>query len=91
LNFGLPDLVHRSIDETGVEDIKGEIEVAMMTYEPRMVRDSVHAARDTKIDPAELKVRFVVQAELRCDPVDVPIEFIADLDFDGSVVQINRL
>jgi type VI secretion system protein ImpF len=91
LNFGLPDLVHRSIDETGVEDIKGEIELAMTTYEPRMVRDSVHAVRDTKIDPAELKVRFVVQAELRCDPVDVPVEFIADLDFDGSVVQINRL
>jgi type VI secretion system protein ImpF len=91
LNFGLPDLVHRSIDEAGVEDVKGEIETAMTNFEPRLVRDSLHAARDKQVDPAEMKIRFVVQAELRCDPVNVPVEFIADLDFDGSVIQINRL
>jgi type VI secretion system protein ImpF len=90
LNFGLPDLVHRSIDERGVDDVKSEIETAVATYEPRLGRDSLHAARDTSIDPAELKVRFVVQAELRCEPVDVPVEFTADLDLDGSVIEIDR-
>jgi type VI secretion system protein ImpF len=91
LNFGLPDLVHRTIDESGVEEVKGEIEAAMANFEPRLARDTVHAARDRKVDPVELKIRFVVQAELRCDPVDVAVEFIADLDIDGNVVQINRL
>jgi type VI secretion system protein ImpF len=91
LNFGLPDLVHRSIDEEGVENVRGEIETVLTNFEPRLARDSVHAARDNQVDPAELKVRFVVQAELRCDPVDIPVEFIADLDVDGNVIQINRL
>jgi len=91
LNFGLPDLVHRSIDEAGVEDVKNELETVMTNFEPRLARESVHASRDRKIDPGDLKVRFVVQAELRCDPVDVPVEFVADLDVDGSAITINRL
>jgi type VI secretion system protein ImpF len=91
INYGLPDLVHRSIDETGVDDVKAEIENTMTLFEPRLIRDSVHVARDTELDPTELKVRFVVRAELRCDPADVPVEFVADLDVEVAAVQINRL
>jgi type VI secretion system protein ImpF len=91
LNFGLPDLVHRSIDEGGVDEVRGEIEAAITRYEPRLVPKSLQIARDRGIDSAELKVRFIVQAELRCDPVDVPVEFVADLDVDGTVIQIHRL
>lgn len=91
LNFGMPDLVHRTIDEGGVDDVKAEIETVMEIFEPRLASHSVQATRDKTVDPAELKVRFVVQAELRCEPVDVPVEFVADLDVDGAAVQINRL
>ena len=91
LNFGLPDLVHRSVDDAGVDDVKNEIETVLMHYEPRLAPGSIHAARDRSVDPTELKIRFIVRAELRCDPVDVPVEFIADLDVDGNVIQINRL
>jgi type VI secretion system protein ImpF len=41
--------------------------------------------------PEELKLRFVVQADLRCDPLNVPVEFIADVDLDSGGIQINRL
>jgi type VI secretion system protein ImpF len=91
LNYGLPDLVHRSIDESGVDDVKTEIENVLVIFEPRLAPNSVHAERDKSVGDAELKVRFVVQAELRCEPVDVPVEFVADLDVDGNAVQINRL
>jgi type VI secretion system protein ImpF len=91
LNFGLPDIVHRTIDEVTVSDVKSEIESILTNFEPRLVRDTVHAARDNSIDPTELKVRFVVQADLRCIPVDVPVEFVADMDLDGNAFQINRL
>jgi type VI secretion system protein ImpF len=91
LNFGLPDLVHRSIDEATVDDIKTELESVLATYEPRLAPDSIHAARDQSVDSTELKIRFVVQAELRCEPVDVPVEFIADVDLDSNAIQINRL
>ena len=91
LNFGLPDIVHRSIDEVGVNDVKGEIETALRHFEPRLESNTIHAARDGSIDKTELKVRFLVQADLRCDPVNVGVEFVADVDVDGTAIQINRL
>jgi type VI secretion system protein ImpF len=91
LNFGLPDLVHRTSDETSVDDVKKGIETVLETFEPRLAADSIHAARDETLDSNELKVRFVVQADLRCEPVDVPVEFVADVEFDCSAVMINRL
>jgi|SRR2546430_15367200 type VI secretion system protein ImpF len=91
LNFGLPDIVHRTIDEAAVSDVQAEIESVLTNFEPRLVRDTVHAARDETIDATELKVRFVVQADLRCVPVDVPVEFVADMDLNGNAFQINRL
>ena len=91
LNYGLPDIAHRSIDESAVDDIKTEIETVLVNYEPRLARDTIHAARDVTVDANELKVRFVVQADLRCEPVDIPVEFVADLEVDSSAIQINRL
>jgi type VI secretion system protein ImpF len=91
LNYGLPDIAHRTIDEGSVDDIKSEIESALETYEPRLAPNSIHAARDATIDAHELKVRFVVQADLRCEPVDVAVEFVADVEMDSNSIQINRL
>jgi len=91
LNFGLPDIAHRTIDEVSVDDVKDEIEAALKHFEPRLISNSIQAARDVGVDKTELKVRFVVQADLRCEPVNVPVEFVADVDVDGSAIEINRL
>ncbi len=90
LNYGLPDIAHRTIDEAAVDDVKDEIEAVLRHFEPRLASDSIQAARDTTVDRTELKVRFVVQADLRCEPVNVPVEFVADVDVDGTAIQINR-
>jgi type VI secretion system protein ImpF len=91
LNFGLPDIAHRDINESSVDDVKNEIETVLVNYEPRLAADTIHAVRDETLDSNELKVRFLVQADLRCEPVDVPIEFVADVELDSSAIQINRL
>jgi type VI secretion system protein ImpF len=90
INFGIPDITHRSIDEAGVDDIAEEIRAAILNFEPRLARDSVRVFRDTSIDPVELKVRFIVRADLTCDPVHVPVEFIADVVEPGKIL-VNRL
>ena len=62
-----------------------------MNYEPRLVRDTINVTRDTAIDAADLKVRFIVRADLSCDPLNVPIEFVADVEIDSGKIMINRL
>lgn len=91
LNYGFPDIAHRSIDEISVDDLKDEIEAILMTYEPRLEPKTIRASRDNSIGTEELKLRFVVHADLRCEPLNVPIEFIADVDLDSGGIQINRL
>ena len=90
LNFGFPDIAYRSIDEISVDDIKDEIGAVLNHYEPRLVRDSVSVVRDTTVDKAELKIRFVVRADLSCEPLNVPVEFVADLELDSGNILITR-
>jgi type VI secretion system protein ImpF len=91
LNFGFPDIAHRSIDELSLDDVKYEIATVLTSYEPRLVRDTVQVTRDTTVDAADLKVRFIVRADLSCEPLNVPIEFVADVEIDTGKIMINRL
>jgi type VI secretion system protein ImpF len=90
LNFGIPDVTKRTIDEAGVDDIAEEIKAAIVNFEPRLAAASLHVERDTSVDIVELKVRFLVRADLTCDPVHVPVEFVADVIETGKII-VNRL
>lgn len=90
LNFGLPDIAIRTIDENGLDEIPGEIRTAIVNYEPRIAPDTLRIERDKELDPVELKIRFVIRGELVCHPVHVPVEFVADIVEAGKIV-VNRL
>jgi type VI secretion system protein ImpF len=89
LNYGLPDIVHRSIEEAAVAHISTEIIAALAVHEPRLVQGTVKVARDQRVDKVELKIRFVVNAELMCHPVNVPVEFVADVENDSGAIALK--
>jgi type VI secretion system protein ImpF len=91
LNYGMPDLVHRSLEENRVGHIAAEIEEALRRFEPRLATDSVRAVRDASIGDEELRLRFVVSADLLCEPINVPVEFIAEVEVDSGKIKIERL
>lgn len=90
LNYGFPDMLHRSIDEIGVNDIGAEIAWALSNFEPRLLPSSVRVARDTSIDADTLRIRFVVSADLDCKPLKLPVQFLADLERDTGKIVIQR-
>ena len=71
INFGLPDVSNCTIDSKAVDAIPEEIKTTISRYEPRLPPAALEVTRDTTVDPAELKVRFVVRADLTCEPVHV--------------------
>ncbi len=91
LNYGFPDIVHRSIDELSVAEVRSEIETVLTTFEPRLVADTIQVTRDAGIDSAELKIRFIIRADLLCEPVNIPVEFVADVELDSGKMMISRL
>ena len=91
LNFGIPDITHRTIDELTVDDIKDEIKSVLMRYEPRFVAETIRVTRDGDASEADLKTRFMVLAELMCDPQSVPVQFVADVELDTGNIVIGRM
>ena len=91
LNFGLPDVCHRTLEDSEARHIGTDIEEALFNFEPRLDRKSVRARQDTSIGFEQLKLRFIVSADLRCEPVNIPVEFVADLDMQSGAIQLNRL
>ena len=37
------------------------------------------------------RIRFTVTAEMSCKPLDIPIEFVAEVDIGSGKVQLTRL
>ncbi len=91
LNFGLRDLARMSIDEDAVHGVAREIETALHDFEPRLAAKSIKVRRDDKVSPDELRVRFLVTADLRMQPVNVPMQFVAEVELDSGKIRIDRL
>jgi type VI secretion system protein ImpF len=91
LNFGCPDIAHRTIDEARLSEIREELEMALVRYEPRLSRESITVSRDDSIDRTELRIRYTVHADLFCNPVNVPVEFFADVECDTGNIVVSRL
>ncbi|MDK9695587.1 MAG: type VI secretion system baseplate subunit TssE [Siculibacillus sp.] len=91
LNFGIPDIVHHTIDEERVDDVVGEIAGAIRLFEPRLAERSIVVRRDRTVDPNELSVRFLVSGELVMSPENIPVEFVADLELNTGKLALNRL
>lgn len=90
VNFGIPDILNRTIDEARVDLIVDEIHTAVLDFEPRLIKDSVKVQRDMSIDPATLSVRYLVTGEMSCDPVAVPVEFVADLEVTSGKLSVSQ-
>lgn len=89
LNHGFPDLTRLSIDEHRVDLIREDMAAVLLAYEPRLIRESIAVERDDGLDAAELKVRFLVKADLNCEPLNVPVQFVADLELDTGKMAIR--
>jgi type VI secretion system protein ImpF len=91
LNFGFPDLAHRTIDENSLHEVGREIETALIDFEPRLDRRSIQTRRDLSNGGDELKLRFLVKADLRSRPANVPVEFVAEIELGSGKIKIDRL
>jgi type VI secretion system protein ImpF len=90
LNYGIPEISNRSIDEHRVADIVDEIRAALILYEPRLLPDTLAVIRDTTVDPHSLNIRFAVSGEMACDPAAVAVEFVADIEIDTGKMRIGK-
>ena len=90
LNYGLPDVAEYAVNARTMRKLPEVIRAAIASYEPRLAAASLHIEQEVNPDGDELRVRFLVRADLTCEPVHVPVEFVADVTEAGEIT-VNRL
>lgn len=91
LNFGLFDISGLTSEEVAVGSVGTRLREALLNHEPRLRSESLRVEKEEGSDDIEQKVRFNVSAEMACDPLDVPLEFVAEVDVGSGAVRLTRL
>lgn len=91
LNYGLPDLSPITAGTDSVDTIGVNLKAALLRHEPRLNRKSLSVQRNGDSEDAGQRVRFRVHAELISRPLDIPVEFVAEVDVGAGKVFVPRL
>jgi type VI secretion system protein ImpF len=91
LNFGVREVTSRYVDQLANGALQRDLQEAVKLYEPRLIPGTLRIVAAQKLDDASLLMRFDVTADLSCEPVAVPVSFVADIEVDSGKIQISRL
>lgn len=91
LNYGFRDLSSVSVAEIHTPAIINTIRQSLIDHEPRLVRDSIEVQVIEAEDNARQRLSISVSAELMGDPVDIPLDFDAEVDLGAGKMSMSKL
>lgn len=91
LNYGFRDLSAVTLHELGSRAIRDSIRQSLINHEPRLVTDSIDV-RVTQVEGGtRQRLSISVSAELMGDPVDIPLDFDAEVDVGAGKLKMSKL
>lgn len=90
LNYGLDDLTHLTTDKLGQSHMARDLREALLYHEPRLIPETIHVVEREREDENSQRISIQVSAEMACRPVDVPLEFVAEIDVGSGEVGISK-
>ncbi len=91
VNYGFRDLSSLGAAELGSPDVVNSLRQSLLDFEPRLIPETVEVTiRDTAVD-SKHHLALVVSAELVGDPVDIPLDFDADVDLGAGKLKLSEL
>lgn len=90
LNYGLNDVGRLTSEDAQIELIKDDLRTALTQFEPRLNPDTIQIDRDEEVDEGQ-RVRFTVAVEMFARPMDLSVDFIAEVDVGSGKISLSRL
>lgn len=90
INYGIYDLTHLTSDDSNLPMVEQSVTAALINFEPRIRKESVHVRRDVEFNDVVQKLRLSIYAEVSYHPLDIPIEFVAEIDLSSGKVGIGK-
>jgi type VI secretion system protein ImpF len=91
LNYGFRDLSTVGVREIGSQEIVRSIRQSLLDHEPRLVPETVEVTLDKAEGDARQFLSFSIKADLMGDPVDIPMDFTADVDLGAGKLRMSKL
>jgi type VI secretion system lysozyme-like protein len=91
LNYGFRDLSDVTARELNSTDVVASIRRSLLNHEPRIVPETLEVRVADGSGGTQHRLEISVTAELMADPVDVPIDFEAEVDLGAGKLRMRSL
>jgi type VI secretion system protein ImpF len=92
LNYGVDDITHMTLGSDTTKLLVERLKDALLHHEPRLSPDTLIVDEaEKRDDDVNQRIRFRIRADLVCKPLDIPVEFVAELDQASGKVTVPRL
>ena len=89
VNYGFRDLSGLSATEVGAPDVVASIRQSLLDHEPRIIPASLDIRIEADEEGPTQRLRFHVSAELMGDPVDIGLDFDAEIDLGAGKLRLS--
>jgi type VI secretion system protein ImpF len=90
LNFGVMDLTRVTSDTHVADSLAETMRAVLSRYEPRLVAETINVKPEMNRDDASGLIRFHVTADMISAPVDIAVEFVADVEAGSGKTKVTR-
>lgn len=91
VNFGFRDMSSVSAKDMTNQNIIQSIRESLMNYEPRLIAETIEITINKNDAVNTQRLSFDISAEMVASPVDVPLDFVAEVDLGAGKIQMTRL
>jgi type VI secretion system protein ImpF len=91
LNYGFRDLSSVTIRDLGSNALRDSIRESLIDHEPRLVPGSIDVQVKRNDSGKDQRVQLHVTAEMMGDPVDIPLDFDAEVDIGAGKLRMSKL
>jgi len=91
LNYGFRDLSSVTLRELGSDAIRNSNKESLINHEPRLVPGSIEVTVRRGEGGKDQRIDLQVSADLMGDPVDIPLDFDAEVDLGEGKLRMSKL
>lgn len=91
LNYGMPDLTRFTTEDVRRHRLVGDLKRTLLAHEPRLVAETLVVKLRAGDSNNKQHIAFDISAEMAAKPVDVPMEFVAEIDTGAGKVALSNL
>jgi type VI secretion system protein ImpF len=88
-DLGILDLTSLTTADIKSQVLLKELRTSLLRHEPRLIDKSISVKLRSESEDSRQHVAFDISADMSAKPVDVPLEFVAEIDTGGGKMSLS--